>query len=287
MIKHAKTSTAPNDGIAENVQGSDWNADHTVDDAAALTAALYTFTTTLNGIVPASGGGTANFLRADGLWAKPGYLNTQILTASSGTYTPTAGTNLVHITMIGGGGGGGGVSSGSGVAGGAGGSTGVQLDIWLTGIPITGGDYTNGAGGAGGNSFGGTGQTGGDTTIVINGSTITANGGAGGAGMVNVASPNSGSAICPATTTTGTTAGGVFGYATGRPGVVIGGSVWWGGAGGSCPPLGSGGAEVSGTALGHAGIGFGAGGGGAAVQASTGKIGGAGADGCIIIDEFA
>ena len=30
-----------------------------------------TFTSTLNGLVPASGGGTTNFLRADGTWATP------------------------------------------------------------------------------------------------------------------------------------------------------------------------------------------------------------------------
>lgn len=39
--------------------------------ANALTAALNLFTSTLKGLVPASGGGTANFLRADGTWAAP------------------------------------------------------------------------------------------------------------------------------------------------------------------------------------------------------------------------
>jgi hypothetical protein len=37
----------------------------------ALTAALNQFTSSLQGLVPASGGGTANFLRADGSWASP------------------------------------------------------------------------------------------------------------------------------------------------------------------------------------------------------------------------
>lgn len=37
-----------------------------------VTAILNTFTTTLQGVVPASGGGTTNFLRADGTWAAPG-----------------------------------------------------------------------------------------------------------------------------------------------------------------------------------------------------------------------
>ena len=39
--------------------------------AAALTAALNVFSTSLQGAAPASGGGTTNFLRADGSWAAP------------------------------------------------------------------------------------------------------------------------------------------------------------------------------------------------------------------------
>lgn len=39
--------------------------------ATQLTAQLNVFTTTLQGLAPASGGGTANFLRADGTWAAP------------------------------------------------------------------------------------------------------------------------------------------------------------------------------------------------------------------------
>lgn len=43
----------------------------TAADVAAQTALLDLFTTALKGMVPASGGGTANFLRADGTWAAP------------------------------------------------------------------------------------------------------------------------------------------------------------------------------------------------------------------------
>ena len=39
---------------------------------AQVTAMLSIFTTSLQGVVPASGGGTTNFLRADGTWAAPG-----------------------------------------------------------------------------------------------------------------------------------------------------------------------------------------------------------------------
>jgi hypothetical protein len=40
-------------------------------DAAAQTALLNAFTAALKGLVPASGGGTTNFLRADGVFAAP------------------------------------------------------------------------------------------------------------------------------------------------------------------------------------------------------------------------
>lgn len=40
--------------------------------ATQATSLLNQFTTTLKGVVPASGGGTTNFLRADGSWASPG-----------------------------------------------------------------------------------------------------------------------------------------------------------------------------------------------------------------------
>jgi hypothetical protein len=48
--------------------GRTWNG---LADAAAQTAALNSFTSTLKGLVPASGGGASNFLRADGAWALP------------------------------------------------------------------------------------------------------------------------------------------------------------------------------------------------------------------------
>lgn len=43
----------------------------TAANAAAQTALLDTFTSGAKGLVPASGGGTTNFLRADGTWAAP------------------------------------------------------------------------------------------------------------------------------------------------------------------------------------------------------------------------
>jgi hypothetical protein len=43
----------------------------TAANAAAQTALLNAFTSALKGLVPASGGGTTNYLRADGTWAAP------------------------------------------------------------------------------------------------------------------------------------------------------------------------------------------------------------------------
>ena len=43
----------------------------TAADAAAQTALLNTFGTALKGLAPASGGGTVNYLRADGTWVNP------------------------------------------------------------------------------------------------------------------------------------------------------------------------------------------------------------------------
>lgn len=54
------------------------------------TTLLDTFTSALKGLAPASGGGTTNFLRADGTWASP---------AGGGTVTNTAG-NLTNNSIV-------------------------------------------------------------------------------------------------------------------------------------------------------------------------------------------
>jgi hypothetical protein len=60
---------------------------------AQTTAALTQFTSTLQGMAPASGGGTANFLRADGVWSAPpgGVVSLNGLT---GALSVTAGTAI-------------------------------------------------------------------------------------------------------------------------------------------------------------------------------------------------
>lgn len=89
-----------------------------------LTADLNLFTTTLQGLVPLSGGGTTNFLRADGTWvapagggstnvnigsgyrwAVPGTNNIKTLFCSGCTLDSTTNTNALTLTVSGGGGG--------------------------------------------------------------------------------------------------------------------------------------------------------------------------------------
>jgi len=73
------------------------------------TTLIDTFTSTLKGLAPASGGGTANFLRADGTWAAPGGGGggvTQIIAGTNVTISPAGGTGVVTINSSGGGGGG-------------------------------------------------------------------------------------------------------------------------------------------------------------------------------------
>src|SRR5215475_9347225 len=94
----------------------------------AAPAQLPLFSAASNGIVAASGGGTTNFLRADGTWAQPAAtaftrINIQKFTAS-GSYTPTAGTKYAIVECVGGGGGGGAASTGTASVWGAGGGGG-------------------------------------------------------------------------------------------------------------------------------------------------------------------
>jgi len=64
-IVHNHPSTEINDSSAAG------RAMLTATNVAAQTALLNQFTSALKGMVPSSGGGTANYLRADGTWASP------------------------------------------------------------------------------------------------------------------------------------------------------------------------------------------------------------------------
>src|SRR5262245_11038595 len=75
------------------------------------------FGSAVKGEVPASGGGTANFLRADGIWSAPAGLaplpTRQVFTSGSGTYTTPANVRQLELTLVGAGGGGTGAGGGS------------------------------------------------------------------------------------------------------------------------------------------------------------------------------
>jgi hypothetical protein len=115
-VKHATVVVVADDGTSP-VGTDEWNASHTVSMATdrilgritasagaveELTGTQATtlfdpFTSTLKGLAPASGGGTTNFLRADGSWVtpggsgSPGGANTQIQYNDSGSFGGDAG----------------------------------------------------------------------------------------------------------------------------------------------------------------------------------------------------
>lgn len=80
-----------NNTILGNVSGA--SASPTALTGTQVTALLDAFTPTLKGLAPASGGGTANYLRADGTWATPpdtgitGTITSGDLIAATGTAT--------------------------------------------------------------------------------------------------------------------------------------------------------------------------------------------------------
>ena len=223
------------------------------------------------------------------IWAQPGPASRTILTAASGTYTPTTGVKAIIVELVGGGGAGGGCPAGaatSATAAGGGGS-GSYTRVLITN-PAASYSYAVGTGGiavsaaAGGNGL----------TTTFN-STITAPGGIGGS-------------VGPAVTnaTGNFSAGGDGGFsgtggdlmAPGRPG---GPGLWMryalmGGAGGisifggGAKSPGSGGATpATGATTGNAGSGYGSGGSGSCVYVTaTATLGGNGAPGVIIIYEY-
>lgn len=72
---------------------------------AQATALLSTFTSAVKGLVPASGGGTTNFMRADGTWAAPpaGGSSSYTVTSQATSYTEaaTSGEVIRKITASG------------------------------------------------------------------------------------------------------------------------------------------------------------------------------------------
>lgn len=69
ILVHPDPNSVTSTGIQDSTAAG--RAMITAADSAAQTALLDQFTDLLQGLVPASGGGTSNFLRADGTWAAP------------------------------------------------------------------------------------------------------------------------------------------------------------------------------------------------------------------------
>jgi hypothetical protein len=209
------------------------------------------------------------------------YLGRQVLSATSGTYTPTTGTRKVFIQLVAGGGAGGGVVGGaSGVAAGAGGNSGWYGAKWINpAATITGGAYHAGAGGTGGTGNGGSGN---QSDIVIQGTTYTVLGGTGGTGGTATTTSAGPPPLAYAATPTGFD---VVSASPGTTGFILSGAIAWSGTGGS-GAWGVGGLTRNTAGAGSAGIGNGAGGGGAAVSTNANQNGGAGAAGLVIVDEW-
>ena len=209
-------------------------------------------------------------------------LNVQTFT-TSGTYTPTAGTRKVIVEVQGGGASGGScAATGSTTASGAsGGGSGAYAKALIT-SGFSGVTVTVGAGGAAPAAGANDGSDGGASGF---GSLVQANGGGHGRAGAAVTPPFTfGSALTAGSPTGANIVGGA--------GVRGGGSLCWsttvvaGGAGASSHF--GGGGDPGGNAAGSAAATPGAGGGGASSVASApARAGGAGANGVVIVYEYA
>lgn len=220
-------------------------------------------------------------LKAGLLSASPGRLLGCRVIASSGVYTPSAGTKsiIVEVQGAGGGGAGAGATSSSAIAIGSGGSSGAYAKSLITNLAASYAVVV-GLGGSGGNGSA-NGLNGGASSF---GSLITANGGFGG-GFSNGAPPALNNATGSATASGGnliniTGASPVIAMALSL-GVCIAG-------GGGSSMLGNGGGAHGTAGGGSPASGYGAGGGGANAYASnsTQYNGAAGSNGVVIVWEY-
>lgn len=262
-----------------------------------VTARINVFTSVLSGAVPLSGGGTTNYLRADGTWAAlpanvsslnglTGALtfsvNKRVISGTS-TYTPTTGTKYAIIECVGSGAGGGGVTGSASPVqvGGGGGGSGGYSRVWVTAATIGASQAVTignaGAGGAAGNNAGGNGS---DVSV---GTICIGKGGIGG-GFSN--STTIGRGGLGGTDGTGdfTTRG-----SPGWSGIFAGTSAITVELGNGASSLFGGGAPATDHTAPNNGVnavGYGSGGSGAFASAATTKAGGDGSKGVVIITEF-
>jgi hypothetical protein len=242
------------------------------------------------GYVPASGGGTVNYLRADGAWSPPAeagnLLRVSFLTSGT-SLTAQAGTTFARARIWAGSGGGGGVADTAiatqgNVAGG--GAAGGYAEFATSTIPASW-SYAIGAAGAAGASGGGTGGVGGNSTCSDGATTVTANGGPGGVGdAADSTSPHVVAGGAPPSISTNGSANGSG--APGNPGLFLGTGGGLGGAGGFSAWGGAGDARRT-TGAGNNATAYASGGGGALeLSAATANAGGVGFQGIIVLEEF-
>jgi hypothetical protein len=254
-----------------------------------ITVSAPLFGTSAQGDVPASGGGTTNFLRADGTWAAPTAASVVpkriLVVTTSTTYTAAAGTVAAIIECVGGGGGGGGVNpapANYSLVGGGGGGGGYGRKL-ITGAQLTSQPITIGAAGAAG-AANGAGGTGGDTTFGSP-SICTGKGGFFGAASGGNCTGGMGGAASGVGDAT-------FAGSPGQPGFWSSSPFLMGAGGGGASVFGGGAPSVvtstnASAANGGTANGLGSGGGGGySFNGGTSATGSAGAAGVVVITEF-
>jgi len=231
---------------------------------------------------------------SQGLWANPTasrFLmgnHSTLWAGTASTYTFNTSTHLVIIQMVGGGAGGGGVTGlASNAAMGAGGGAGGYCEKTIQVTPGSTMTYTVGPNGTPGLHTGAAGGNGGATSATIGGTTYTAQGGTGGAGMaygtsVIINPGGNGGAVSTNCDINGAGEPGDFAYRiSGTAGISgQGAPSLWGGGGNRRTHTG-------GAGVGADAIGPGGGGAGALSLAATAYKGGKGGYGIIIVWEFA
>jgi hypothetical protein len=259
---------------------------HPIDTSRAALTQVVRYDTTQSLTAPQQAQARSNINVAGSMFVK------QRLFISSGTYTPTPGTQSVIVECIGAGGGGGGCAGVTGVSvinGGGGGGGGAYARITLTAAQIGASQIVTVAPAVAASAAGfANGGNGGSTSF---GTLCVASGGAGGLGVSGIAAYGTGGA--GGATGTGDLAfageaGGGALYQSGSTGSIMaatnngGASALGYGQGGRTTLPGFGSASGGG-----AGLGFGGGGGGAIFQnVSANAPGGPSAPGGVIVTEY-
>lgn len=103
VVSNAKLAQVPTSTFKGRTTAGTGNAEDLT--ATQATALLNAFSSTLKGLAPASGGGTVNYLRADGIWASPPGLGTvtsvSVVTANgvSGSVANPTTTPAITLTL--------------------------------------------------------------------------------------------------------------------------------------------------------------------------------------------